>query len=176
MASSRNPTAARGLSSLDLDDERKQLIQRLVWLLVTRRRQKLNAPPKPKCKGSEAIGCAVMVGLVIAGIWWAFSACQPSAEERIEKEKETLEEKRRGFHCLNVWDGHHNGLEGLVRPLLTDPGSMKTYKTLIGPVRNGQHNITMDFGSRNSFGGMVRMTAKGTVDHRTCKASLTELY
>ena len=100
-------------------------------------------------------------------------------EDRATQVAEKAEEKRRGFHCLNAWDGNHDGLEGLeglVRPLLTDPGSMKTYKTLIGPVRNGKHSITMDLGSKNSFGGMVRMTAKGTVDNRTCEASLTELY
>ena len=128
-----------------------------------------NTYPKPKRRESEVIGRVVMVGLAIFGLWWVFSACGPSAEE-------TEEEERKGFHCLNVWDGNHNGLEALVRPRLTDPGSMTTYTTVIGLVRNGQHNITMTFGSRNSFGGMVRMTAKGTVNHKTCKASLTELY
>ena len=159
-----------------MDDERKQQVQRLAWLLVLRRRQRLDAPPKPKRKECEVIGRAVIVVLAISGLWWVFSACRLSAEERIEKEKETREEKRRGFRCLSAWDGNHDGLEALVGPRLTDPGSMTIYKTLIGPVRNGQHDITMNFGSRNSFGGMVRMTAKGTVDHQTCKASLTGLY
>ena len=158
-----------------MDDERKQQIQRLAWLLVMRRRQRLMTPPKRK--ESKVVGCAVMAGLAIlaiAGIWWAFSSCQPSAEERIEKEKETLEEKRKGFHCLSAWDGNHDGLEALIRSQLNDPGSMKTYSTSILPVStDGTHTILVSFGARNRLGGMVRGNAVGSIDNKTCKATLS---
>ena len=38
------------------------------------------------------------------------------------------EDERKGFHCLSPWDGNHDGLEGLIRDELNDPGSMETYE------------------------------------------------
>ena len=51
---------------------------------------------------------------------------------------------------------------------------MTTYETRISPVNTatGKHTILMDYGARNSFGGMVRGTARGTVDNETCEATL----
>ena len=63
-----------------------------------------------------------------------------------------------------------------MRDRLNDPGSMKTYETRITPVDTDEHGtghyIVMDFGSRNSFGGMARANAYGWVDHVTCEAIL----
>ena len=133
--------------------------------------------PKESSSPKEiASGCMVLVilaGLVIGVLFLVFSVCSGESEE---ERAERLEDRRKGFHCLSDWDGNHDGLEALVRPLLQDPGSMQTYETLIGPVRDGKHQITMNFGARNAFGGMVRHTAKGEVDHKTCEATLTELY
>ena len=83
-----------------------------------------------------------------------------------------MEERRKGFHCLSAWDGNHDGIETLVRARLNDPGSMETHRTVIGPVVNGQHRIKLDFSAANAFGGMVRSTAIGYVDHDTCRATL----
>ena len=85
---------------------------------------------------------------------------------------ERAEYERKGFHCLDAWDGNHNGLEALVRDVLNDPGSMETYETRVSPVEDGEHSIIMEFGARNVFGGMVRQTAFGTYDHKTCEAVL----
>ena len=79
--------------------------------------------------------------------------------------------ERKGFHCLDVWDGNHNGFEDIVRDFLNDPGSMETYDTQVSPVENGEHYIKMDFGARNKYGGMERITAVGIYDHETCKAT-----
>ena len=81
----------------------------------------------------------------------------------------------KGFHCLSAWDGNHEGLEGEVRDLLNDPGSMKTYKTTITPNRNGTHVIRMEFGATNAYGAMVRHTATGEVDNVTCEATLVNV-
>ena len=88
---------------------------------------------------------------------------------------ERAEYERKGFHCLDGWDGNHNGLEALVRAVLNDPGSMETYDTLVSPVENGEHTIVMDFGARNMLGGMVRATAVGTYDNKTCEAVLVAI-
>ena len=99
--------------------------------------------------------------------------------EKAAKAFEDREERRKGFHCLSAWDGNHDGLEKLVRDRLNDPGSMKTYETRITPVdtdeRGTGHYITVDFGARNSFGGMVRTNAYGWVDHETCEAILLDI-
>ena len=98
------------------------------------------------------------------------AACGLSEEQKTEK----AEERRKGFHCLSAWDGNHGGLEALVRDSLKDPGSMETHKPQITPVQEttGQHHIFMDFGARNSFGGVVRNQAIGWVDPDTCEATL----
>ena len=49
---------------------------------------------------------------------------------------------------------------------------MEIYDTLVSPVENGEHTIVMEFGSKNAFGGMVRQTAFGTYDNKTCEAVL----
>ena len=91
------------------------------------------------------------------GVLLCLVGCGMSAEEEAAK----AEDIRKGFHCLSAWDGNHDGLEALVRAELVDPASMETYDTRIAPVDelNGKHTLIMDFGSRNSFGGMVRNTA-----------------
>ena len=65
--------------------------------------------------------------------------------------------------------------ERLVRERLTDPGSMETFETRVSPVKNGKHEILMDFGARNAFGGMVRKIAYGTYDHKTCEPTLISI-
>ena len=104
--------------------------------------------------------------ILILGLAIVFVACGSSSEE-------TAEEHRKGFHCLDPWDGNHNGLEALIRDQLNDPGSMETHSTRITPVSAaGTHTVLMDFSAANAFGGMVRNTAYGWVDHETCEAEL----
>ena len=103
---------------------------------------------------------ALVVGVVFGALWIFGGDSEPS------------EDRLNGFHCLSSWDGNHDGLERLVKPLLNDPNSMETFKTHIGRVSNGEHRIIMEFGARNAFGGMVRMTAYGWVDHEDCTATL----
>ncbi len=91
-----------------------------------------------------------------------------------ENAAEREENRRKGFHCLSDWDGNHNGTEKLVRLLLHDPDSMKTYSTSITPVMagTGKHRLVMDYGARNAFGAMVRNQAKADIDPDTCEATL----
>ena len=83
------------------------------------------------------------------------------------------EDRRKGLHCLDPWDGNHNGFEEIVRFHLNDPDSMKTYSTKVTPVgEDGNHEILMDFGAKNVFGGIVRHTASGFFSQVTCDAKL----
>ena len=120
------------------------------------------------------IGCGPIVVISILVVVLAVIA---DRETKPEREAEQAEERRQGFHCLSAWDGNHDGLEMLVKDNLNDPNSMETYETRITPVvtdSNGQrgHAVVMEFGARNAFGGMVRNTARGWIDHDTCAATL----
>ena len=115
----------------------------------------------------------VLALIIILALW-----CVPSEEDRAEQAEEDraeqAEDRRKGFNCLSPWDGDHDGLEDQVRALLNDPDSMDTYETRITPVdtSNNTHIIFMDFGAKNAFGGMVRSTAAGFVNHTNCNALL----
>ncbi len=118
------------------------------------------------CIMVPVLASMLLVGTCFIGIALISSPDEPSTEE-------TAEDKRKGFHCLSAWDGHHDGLEALVKGHLNDPDSMKTYETRISPVNaDGRHLIVMEFGAKNAFGGMIRNTASGWVDNETCRASL----
>ena len=52
------------------------------------------------------------------------------------------EDRRKGFHCLDPWDGNHNAFEEIVRFHLNDPGSMKTYSTKVPPGRYQYVDLT----------------------------------
>ena len=113
--------------------------------------------------------CIVLIIAIIVGV----SIDEQSTENKSTRAAEKAEDKRKGFHCLSAWDGHHDGFEALVKANLKDPSSMETHGTKITPVNDlGQHTIIMDFGARNSFGGMVRQEATGWVANETCEATL----
>lgn len=96
---------------------------------------------------------------------------EPDPTPTRESEDEAF--RRRGFHCLSAWDGNHDGLEALIRDQLNDPGSMETHNTFIAPLdETGFHAIRLEFSAKNAFGGRVRHTAWGFIDHKTCEAVL----
>lgn len=87
---------------------------------------------------------------------------------RAEASKRHQEMRERGEHCL---DGPDELLPELVREVqgrLRDPSSFVHYRTWLGPNQNGKHEIRMDFGGANGFGGMNRGQATAVVDNQTC--------
>jgi len=134
---------------------------------------KTNDVTKSKPAQYAAIGCLVVVIAAVALIVTCVVAVMGGSES---SDADKAEEKRKGCHCLSVWDANHSGLEDLVRIVIKDPNSMETIQTRITPVDvNGNHRITMEFRSRNSFGGMVVNTATSSMDNDTCEATLLEV-
>ncbi len=123
-------------------------------------------------KKAGLIGCLVVLGLALV-VAAACGICVATTGDG-KTDEERAEEKKWGFHCLSEWDGNHDGFERLVKPYLNDPDSMETFSTRMGQLgsRPNGHSISMDFGARNAFGGMVRHTATGSVDHDSCEATL----
>ncbi|MCY3544236.1 MAG: hypothetical protein OXH22_09365 [Chloroflexi bacterium] len=103
------------------------------------------------------------------------SATNAPTVDKVATVRAQAEEKRKGFHCLSWWDGNHDAFERLVKQRLNDPSSMETFETRVTPVKDGKHEIIMEFGAKNAFGGMVRSFAFGTYDHQTCEPTLTRI-
>ncbi len=88
----------------------------------------------------------------------------------------TEEERTAGFHCLSKLNGHHDGLEELVKVKLNDPNSLETLETRITPVgADGLHNVRMKFTAKNALGGRIRHEAWATVNNETCEATLLDI-
>ncbi len=116
-------------------------------------------------------GMALIIG--IASIACGATDTSPTSPSPPAARDTSAEDRRKGFHCLDPWDGNHNGLEALIRDQLNDPGSMETIETGITPVdADGQHTVRLEFTAKNAFGGRVRNTAYGWVDQATCEATL----
>ena len=85
----------------------------------------------------------------------------------------TSEEKRKGSHCLSIWDGRHIAFTNEVLESLVDPDSFKHDRTTVTPVSiSGTHQIRMRFRARNSFGGMMISIATGTFNNLDCTHTL----
>lgn len=114
----------------------------------------------------RTIGAILLIGALALSM-----GCTPVSGDAAP---EASEDNIYGWHCLDQWDGNHDGLEALVRQHLNDPGSMETVSTSTTPVEadTEQHIIFMDFTAKNTFGGRVRHRASGSFDTNTCEATL----
>ena len=116
---------------------------------------------------------AVAVAVVLAA---STSACLgETPQERQAKAAGKAEDRRKGHHCLSAWDGNHDGLERLVKAQLNDPDSMKTTETLVGPNKDGTHQIRLHFTAKNAFGGRVSAIGVGTFRNDNCVATLERI-
>ena len=130
--------------------------------------------PPPKGTNRILKGCGISCGALLVII--ALIVVIPLVVGGGESTSEKTEDNQKGFHCLNPFDGNHDGLEALIRAQLKDPNSMETIVTRITPVdTNGNHRIVLEYRARNSFGGMTLGQAIGSVDNDTCEATLLSI-
>lgn len=109
----------------------------------------------------------ITIIIAIAGLLLV-SACDSGISQ-----EEVAERKLWGHHCLNGWDGNHDGFETQIRGLLNDPDSMDTHATkTTQKLPNGFHRISMDYSAKNSFGGRVRLSAIGWLDPESCEVEV----
>ena len=100
------------------------------------------------------------------------AACGPSEEERLAAEKKEQADRQSGFHCLSEWDGASRPLKNAMKQRLRDPDSFEHIETRITPRDNdGDHLVTMQYRSRNGFGGMNVGSAIAVIDGDTCDVS-----
>ena len=130
-------------------------------------------PESQESGGTNWKRVVIIVAILIAAIAscsiLTSKFCGPSDEEKAE-------ERRKGFHCLDVRDGSHLDLKREVLENIADPDSFEHIETRIGPVdADGEHYLTMKFRARNSFGGMVVAEAEGIVYNEDCEHVLLSI-
>ena len=105
-----------------------------------------------------------------------------AAAERVRKEeiREALEkaaieeeERRKGFHCLSVWDGSLAEFRTEVKNMMREPDSFEHVETRVSPVdEDGKHLAIMTYRARNGFGGMNVGTARASFNNSDCKYTI----
>ena len=114
--------------------------------------------------------------LVLAVMLFINTSCSESDEERAERVAQEAEDKKKGRHCLSLWDGRHSAFTNMVKARLRDPDSFEHILTLVTPVNaSGRHRISMTYRARNGFGGMNTEVATGSYSNASCIARLETL-
>jgi hypothetical protein len=94
-------------------------------------------------------------------------------QEEAARIAEVTENRRKGFHCLNTWDGSHRGVVNWLKDNLRDPDSYEHIETRITPVNaTGEHTLIMQYRARNGFGGTNVETLTATVQNSDCNATI----
>jgi hypothetical protein len=117
-----------------------------------------------------ALGCIAVLGLLFFLAFCTGNGSK-STDSDSAQNAASIEEKRKGFHCLSAWDGSHRGFSEKVKAQLRDPSSFEHVETKVTPEKAGSHGIVMRYRARNGFGGMNVGTAIGSYSHVTCDAS-----
>jgi hypothetical protein len=103
------------------------------------------------------------------------AADDAAAADAAKKSAAAEGERQNGFHCLSAWDGSNRSLVQQVKANLRDPDSFEHEETRITPENKGKHVVIMKYRAKNGFGGYNVATAIGTVDARTCDATLVTI-
>lgn len=146
--------------------------------------EELRAAARRQSPKGQAIGLGCLL-LMVAAVAWGLHSCMSEspqeAAQRVAKEKaaaaEAAEEHRKGFDCLNNWDGSNDSLVEQIKSNLRNPDSFQHIETKITPVNaQGQHMVIMEYRAQNGFGGMNVASALATVDPVTCRATIVSNY
>lgn len=112
-----------------------------------------------------------MVWLAITGTAaLMFLSVEPETEsERAKREAET---RRWGWHCLAPVTRQHRALKRAVLRHMKDPDSFEHIETRTTEAdENGNHNLTMTYRARNSFGGMTGGQVYAEFDNESCNVT-----
>ena len=100
-----------------------------------------------------------------------------SEEERAARVARETEDRRKGFHCLNSWDGSHSLLKAHVKKSVREPNSFEHIQTGITPVsKAGTHWLEMEFRARNGFGGMSVGLVVAEIENDGCAARILNIH
>lgn len=110
-----------------------------------------------------------------------FTTKKREAVERLKRKEEAkkkaveADRKRRGFHCLNSWDGSHSRVKKYTRDRMRDPKSFEHIETRIAPVKKGKHTLIMKYRAKNGFGGMSFGVTVAKIANRGCGATIVSV-
>jgi hypothetical protein len=127
---------------------------------------------RPKATSSAK---SIFFLLLVAGVVfiWMSGSREPKTSGVIKNEVvapgKSAEDKRKGFHCLSLWDGSYRPLVDTVTKKLRDPDSFEHIETRISPISpSGLHSLVMQYRARNGFGGMNVEQASAQVRNVDC--------
>ena len=112
--------------------------------------------------------------LIAVAVSTLLIGCSESPEDIAKREARAAEHRAKGFHCLSGWDGSHIKLVAQVKRQLRDPDSFEHIETRVSRVKEGKHNVIMQYRARNGFGGMNATTARGVYLNRDCSVTISD--
>lgn len=142
--------------------------------------------PAPKKSKKSLVVFSVIAGLILIAAFGSPDdetekpALQPEDEvpallpedEVAATSNEANEERRKGLHCLSVWNGANRDFARKIENQMRDPDSFEHIETKITPVDvNGLHRVQMTFRARNGYGGMTNGVAVAYINQDDCKVS-----
>lgn len=136
--------------------------------------------PTKKAEMTAARGIALGLGLILF-VALCSPVPQPSPSEPPETPSPSptpdaaaaAEERRKGFHCLSVWDGSNRDLVAQIKRRLNDDDSFEHVDTTITPVNAaGSHILKMEFRAANAFGAKMLLSAWARINPADCKAEI----
>ena len=111
----------------------------------------------------------MVMGLLITIVMFAFGY-EP---EETRNERTTTHPQKASM----VWACARVGFEGGIKKFAKDPDSVQVFDYYITYNSGSMYDATIDWGARNSFGGMVRHTSVITIDYKdifTCPINFIE--
>lgn len=125
--------------------------------------------------------CLALLGIVGGIAYFPLSQCtqehreaaivaqQQQAAEATKRAQKRAEEKRKGLHCVDSFDGSVSEVVRLTKLKLRDPESFEHIETIIKPVDDkGINPLMMHFRSRNGFGGMTEGYTMAFLTNANC--------
>jgi len=107
------------------------------------------------------IAFIIIAILLVIGIFFP----DEERKKRLATEnKEEIEKKQKGLHCLSGWDGAYRPLVVVIKNNLRDPDSFKHRTTTITPGKTSAFFVLMTYGAKNGFGGYTTEFASARID------------
>jgi len=104
------------------------------------------------------------------------AATKTKKEIELAEAAAKAEERRKGFHCLDPWNGSHRQLVRYAEEQMRDPDSFEHMETQITPVNaNKEHTLIMKYRAKNGFGGMNVGILTATINNADCGASIISI-
>ena len=120
-----------------------------------------------KVKTADKVAYFVIAVLAI-GFFMNMCSQDTAYEKQLKLTGRAADARKDGQNCLTGWSGWHKGAKRYLMENLKDPESFEHISTKVAPRGGEQHEVTMRYRARNSFGGMSVETLSGIGYDSSC--------